>query len=182
MEQAFDGMRPACTRAAYVAASAEVIGDVALGEDASVWPQAVLRGDVNSIRIGARTNVQDGCVLHVTHDGPYTPGGFALEIAEDVTVGHGAVLHGCTVGARCLVGIRATVLDGAVLEDEVLLAAGALVPPGRRLESGFLYRGQPARKARALTGEEREALAYSARHYVELARRHREAAPGSGDS
>lgn len=166
---------PRLGRAVYVADTARVIGDVTLGDEASVWPQAVVRGDVNAIRVGARSNLQDGCVLHVTHDGPYTPGGHALEIGDEVTVGHGAVLHGCRVGDRCLVGIRATVLDGAVIEDEVLLGAGALVPPGKRLESGFLYRGHPARKARVLNTDEREALAYSARHYVELARRYLEA-------
>lgn len=163
---------PRLGRNVYIADTARVIGDVVLGEDVSVWPQAVIRGDVNTIRIGARTNIQDGCILHVTHDGPHTPGGHALDIGEDVTLGHGAVLHGCRVGARCLVGIRATVLDGAILEDEVLLGAGALVAPGKRLESGFLYHGQPARKVRALDAGEREALAYSAAHYAELARRY----------
>ena len=165
--------RPRLGRDAYIADTATVIGDVTLGEETSVWPQAVIRGDVNAIRIGARSNVQDGCILHVTHDGPYTPGGHALDIGDEVTVGHGAVLHGCRVGNRCLVGIRATVLDGAVLEDEVLLGACALVPPGKHLASGYLYRGQPARRARELTDGERESLAYSARHYVRLARRYR---------
>lgn len=166
-------VRPRFGHDVFVAETATVIGDVTLGNEASVWPQAVLRGDVNAIRVGARSNVQDGCILHVTHDGPYTPGGEALEIGDEVTVGHGAVLHGCRVGNRCLVGIRATVLDGAVLEDEVLLGAGALVPPGKRLESGCLYHGQPARRVRALTDAERESLRYSARHYARLARRYR---------
>ena len=165
-------MRPRLGRSVYVADTARIIGDVTLGDEASAWPQAVVRGDVNAIRVGARTNIQDGCILHVTHDGPYTPGGHALEIGEEVTLGHGAVLHGCRVGARCLVGIRATVLDGAVIEDEVLLGAGALVPPAKRLQSGFLYHGQPARKVRPLDDGERAALAYSAAHYVELARRY----------
>lgn len=163
---------PQLGRNVYIAESATVLGDVALGDEVSVWPQAVIRGDVNVIRIGARTNVQDGCILHVTHDGPYTHGGHALEIGEDVTLGHGAILHGCRVDVRCLIGIRATVLDGAVIEDEVLLGAGALVPPGKRLSSGFLYHGQPARQVRALNDREREALAYSAEHYSKLARRY----------
>jgi len=167
--------RPRLGRAVYVADTARVIGNVVLGDKVSVWPQAVVRGDVNAIRVGARTNIQDGCILHVTHDGPYTPGGHALEIGENVTLGHGAVLHGCRVGACCLIGIRATVLDGAIIEDEVLLGAGALVAPGKRLESGFLYRGQPARRIRELDATEREALRYSARHYVELARRYLDA-------
>ncbi len=157
----------------YIAESATIIGDVTLGDECSVWPQAVIRGDVNAIRIGARSNVQDGCILHVTHDGPYTPGGYALEIGEDVTLGHGAILHGCRIGNRCLIGIRSTVLDGAVIEDDVLLGAGALVAPGKRLESGYLYHGQPARKVRPLSDTEREALAYSARHYAELSKRYR---------
>ncbi len=173
MSHHFD-KHPHFGRDVYVAESAAVIGDVILGDECSVWPQAVIRGDVNAIRIGARSNVQDGCILHVTHDGPYTPGGHPLEIGEDVTLGHGAVLHGCRIGARCLIGIRATVLDGAIVEDDVLLGACSLVAPGKRLESGYLYHGQPARKVRPLNETEREALAYSARHYVELARRYRE--------
>jgi carbonic anhydrase/acetyltransferase-like protein (isoleucine patch superfamily) len=164
--------RPQLGHAVYLAASATVLGHVILGDYVSVWPQAVIRGDVHAIRIGARTNIQDGCILHATHDSSYTPGGYALNIGEDVTLGHGAVLHGCRIGARCLIGIHATVLDGAVLEDEVLLGAGALVPPGKRLVSGFLYHGQPARQVRALSAQDRESLAYSAQHYVKLARRY----------
>lgn len=165
--------RPQTGHNVYIAETATVIGDVHLGDECSVWPQAVIRGDVNAIRIGHRSNVQDGCILHVTHDGPHTPGGYALEIGEEVTLGHGAILHGCRIGARCLVGIRAIVLDGAVIENEVLLGAGALVAPGKRLESGHLYHGQPARKVRRLSDTERDALAYSARHYVKLAQRYR---------
>lgn len=165
--------RPRLGDDVYIAETATVIGDVHLGDECSVWPQAVIRGDVNAIRIGARSNVQDGCILHVTHDGPHTPGGHGLEIGDEVTLGHGAVLHGCRIGNRCLIGIRSTVLDGAVIEDEVLLGAGALVAPGKRLESGYLYHGQPARKVRKLSDTEHEALAYSARHYVELAQRYR---------
>lgn len=163
---------PRIDRDVFMDASAFVIGDVTLGDEVSIWPQSVVRGDVHAIRIGARSNVQDGCILHVTHDRPYTPGGFCLDIGEDVTIGHGAVLHGCRIGARCLVGIRATVLDGAIVEDEVMIGAGALVPPGRRLESGYLYLGQPAHRARPLTQAERESLGYSARHYAKLARRY----------
>ncbi len=174
MLREFNSKRPIYGSDVYIAVSAEVIGDVTLGDKASVWPQTVIRGDVNTIRIGPRSNIQDGCVLHVTHDGPTTPGGFALEIGEDVTVGHGAVLHGCKIGARCLVGLRAIVMDGAKIEDDVLLAAGSLVPPGKTLRSGFLYRGQPARKVRELTADEQQSLVYSARHYVALAQRYRE--------
>ena len=158
----------------YVDRSAVVIGDVVLGQDVSVWPTAVVRGDVNAIRVGARSNIQDGSVLHVTHDGPYTPGGFALEVGEDVTIGHQAVLHGCTIGNRCLIGINAVVMDDAVVDDDVLVAAGSLVTPAKHLRSGGLYAGQPARRVRDLTADEREMLRYSAGHSVRLKDKYRE--------
>ena len=123
---------------------------------------------MNAIRIGARTTVQDACVLHVTHDGPYTPGGIPLTIGDDVTVGHRVLLHACTIGDRCLVGMGAVVMDGVVVEPDVFIAAGTLVPPGKRLASGFLYRGSPAQQARPLTPDELEMLKYSAQHYVRL--------------
>lgn len=157
----------------YVDPAASVIGQVTLADDVSIWPGAVVRGDVNVIHIGARSNIQDGAVCHVTHDGPYSPGGAALTIGADVTVGHRAVLHACTIGARCLIGMGALVLDGAVLEEEVMLGAGALVPPGKRLDSGWLYVGSPARPARLLREAERGFLAYSAAHYVRLKDRYR---------
>ena len=152
----------------WIDPAAVVIGRVEIGDDASLWPMAVARGDVNSISIGARTNVQDGSVLHVTHDGPYSPGGLPLVIGEDVTVGHRAMLHACTIGHRCLIGMSTTVLDGAVLEDEVFLAAGTLVPPGKRLQGRSLYRGSPAQHVRSLSEEELAMLRYSAEHYVRL--------------
>src|SRR5690554_6287507 len=127
----------------YVDAAAVVIGDVSIGADSSVWPMAVLRGDVNTIRVGARTSIQDGSVLHVTHDHADVPGGHPCVVGDDVTVGHKVVLHGCTVGDRCLVGMGAIVLDGARLEPEVLLGAGSLVPPGKVLEGGYLWLGAP---------------------------------------
>ncbi|SDK43793.1 gamma carbonic anhydrase family protein [Microbulbifer yueqingensis] len=159
---------PKLGNAVYVDAQAAVIGDVTLGDDSSVWPMAVVRGDMHRIRIGARTSVQDGAVLHITHAGPFNESGWPLEIGDDVTIGHKACLHGCTVGSRVLVGIGAIVLDGAVIEDEVVLAAGALVPPGKRLESGFLYVGAPCKQARPLTEKEREFFRYSAANYVKL--------------
>lgn len=152
----------------YVDEAATVIGQVVLGEDASVWPQAVLRGDVNHIEVGARTNIQDGVVCHVTHDGPYTPGGMPLVIGDDVTVGHGAILHACTIHDRVLIGMGAIVLDGAIIESDVMVAAGSLVSPGKHLVSGYLYRGQPATQARPLSETEIEALKYSAEHYVRV--------------
>lgn len=160
--------RPHLGLRVYVDPAATVIGQVVLGDDVSVWPNVVLRGDVNRIEVGARSNIQDGAIGHVTHDGPFTPGGIELQIGADVTVGHGAVLHACSIGNRCLVGMAALVLDGAVLEDEVMLGAGSLVAPGKRLESGWLYRGRPATPARRLTPAEIEMLKYSAAHYVRL--------------
>lgn len=152
----------------YVDAAAVVIGRVSVGDDVSFWPMAVARGDVNEITIGARTNVQDGSVLHVTHDGPYSPGGIALVVGEDVTVGHNVTLHACTLGNRCLIGMNACVLDGATIADDVFVGAGSLVTPGQQLESGYLYRGSPARRVRELTGQDLAMLKYSAAHYVRL--------------
>ena len=134
--------------------SAVVMGDVTLGDDVSVWPHAAMRGDVQAIRIGARTNIQDGTVLHVTHDGPYNPGGFPLHIGEDVTLGHRALLHGCIVGNRVLFGMGAIIIDAVEVEDDVMISAGALVTPCKQLRSGYLYAGSPAREVRALTEDE----------------------------
>jgi carbonic anhydrase/acetyltransferase-like protein (isoleucine patch superfamily) len=152
----------------YVAPSAAVIGKVTIGDDSSIWPMAVARGDVHSIQIGARTSIQDGAVLHVTHDGPYNPGGRPCVIGNDVTVGHRAVLHACTIGNACLVGMGALILDDVVTEDFVMIGAGALVTPGKKLESRGLYVGSPARRIRELTDKEVEFLTYSAAHYVKV--------------
>jgi carbonic anhydrase/acetyltransferase-like protein (isoleucine patch superfamily) len=128
----------------------------------------VLRGDVNAIRIGARTNVQDASVMHVTHEREGPGSGLACILGDDVTVGHRVTLHACTVGNRCLIGMGAIVMDGVVIEDEVLLAAGSVVPPGKQLRSRSLYLGNPARRVRAITAAEIEDFAYSAAHYVRL--------------
>ena len=152
----------------FVDASAVVIGDVELGEDASVWPMAVVRGDMHRIRIGARSSVQDGSVLHITHAGPFNPDGYPLIIGDEVTIGHNVTLHGCTLGNRILVGMGSIVMDGAVVEDEVVIGAGSLVPPGKRLQSGYLYVGSPVKQARALTDKERAFFSYSASNYVKL--------------
>jgi carbonic anhydrase/acetyltransferase-like protein (isoleucine patch superfamily) len=146
------GVLPTLGQRVYVDPAAVVIGQVTLGDDS----------------VGARTSVQDGSVLHVTHDGPYWPGGFALAVGDDVTVGHRVVLHGCTVGNRCLVGMGAIVMDGAMVEDEVIIGAGAIVTPGSRCESRFLYVGSPARRIRPLTDKEVGQLAYSAGWYVKV--------------
>jgi len=168
MPRSFNGQAPESGARVWLDPACTVIGAVRLGDDVSIWPNVVLRGDVNTISIGARSNIQDGVVGHVTHDGPFTPGGIPLVVGADVTVGHAAVLHACTVGDRCLVGMGALVLDGAELESDVMLAAGSLVSPGKRLQSGWLYRGRPAESVRALSERELEMLRYSAAHYVRL--------------
>lgn len=166
--RAFNGIVPRLGANAYVDADALVIGDVELGEDASIWPGAVLRGDVQRIRVGARSSIQDGAVLHVTHDGPYTPGGSPLLIGADVTVGHAAVLHACTVEDACLIGIHATLLDGAVVRRHSMIGAGAMLSPGKVVGEGELWLGNPARFTRKLSDEEIEKLYYSAQNYVRL--------------
>ncbi|MDQ1213353.1 gamma carbonic anhydrase family protein [Pantoea anthophila] len=143
-----------------------VVGDVIMADDVSIWPLVVIRGDVNQVRIGARTNVQDGSVLHVTHKSAANPEGFPLIIGEDVTVGHKAMLHGCTIGDRVLIGMGSILLDGVIVEEEVMIGAGSLVPPGKRLESGYLYLGSPVRQIRPLNDQEKEGLRYSANNYV----------------
>jgi carbonic anhydrase/acetyltransferase-like protein (isoleucine patch superfamily) len=169
----FEGVSPRIAPSAYVDPSAVVIGDVTVGEDASLWPMVVARGDVNSIEIGARSNIQDGTILHVSHDSEFAPGGFPLRIGADITVGHRVILHGCRIEDGCLVGMGATVMDGAILRSGVLLGAGSLVPPGQDLEGGFLWVGSPARRVRPLREQERAFLGYSPKHYVELKNRHR---------
>ena len=164
---------PDIADSAFIDESAVVTGRVAIGEDASVWPLCSVRGDVHDIHIGARTNIQDNSVLHVTHDGDYAPGGYPLIIGDDVTVGHGVIVHACTVGNRCLIGMGSIVLDGAIIEDEVMLGAGSLVSPRKTLESGYLYVGSPAKKVRELNDKERAFFKYSAEHYVKLAKQHK---------
>ena len=168
----FEKHHPQIAASAFIDETAVVIGDVEIGDDVSVWPTSVVRGDVNSIRIGAKTNIQDGSVLHVTHDSEHAPGGYPLFIGEGVTVGHRVILHACTIGDYCLVGMGATVLDGAVLEDKVMLGANSLVSPGKVLEGGYLYLGSPARKVRRLRDSELAWLEYSAAHYVVLKNRY----------
>jgi len=168
----YQGKTPSLGERVFVDASAVVIGDVEIGADSSVWPLVTIRGDMHRIRIGARTSVQDGSVLHITHAGPFNPDGFALTIGDEVTIGHKVLLHGCTIGSRILVGMGSIVMDGAVIEDEVILGAGSLVPPGKTLESGFLYVGSPVKKARPLTDKERAFFSYTAGNYVKLKDQH----------
>ncbi|WP_426151133.1 gamma carbonic anhydrase family protein [Pseudomonas sp. DC3000-4b1] len=168
----FAGHSPVVGPGAFVDASAVVIGDVHIGEDSSVWPLTVIRGDMHRIRIGQRTSVQDGSVLHITHAGPYNEKGFPLVIGNDVTIGHKVILHGCTLGDRILVGMGSTVMDGAVVEDDVIIGAGSLVPPGKVLQSGFLYVGSPVKQVRPLTEKERSFFTYTAGNYVKLKDQH----------
>jgi carbonic anhydrase/acetyltransferase-like protein (isoleucine patch superfamily) len=144
------------------------VGDITLGKDSSVWPLVAARGDVNYIRIGERTNIQDGSVLHLTRASKSNPDGYPLIIGDDVTVGHKVMLHGCQLGNRILVGMGAIVMDNAVVEDDVIIGGGSLVPPNKRLESGYLYVGSPVKQARPLTEQELAFLKISADNYVQL--------------
>jgi len=152
----------------YIHASASVIGDVVLGDHASVWPGTVIRGDVNHIRIGAGSNVQDLSVLHVSHKSTWDADGSPLIIGDNVTIGHKVILHGCTIEAECLIGMGSIVMDKVIVQKNVLLGAGSLVPEGKVLESGYLYLGSPAKKVRALTEAEIAHFMYSANHYIKL--------------
>ncbi len=164
----FQGLTPHFGSRVYIDPAATIIGDVSLGDDCSVWPSAVIRGDMHKITIGARTSVQDGSVLHITHASDYNPGGWALTIGDDVTIGHNVTLHGCTLGKQILVGIGSTVMDGAVVEDQVVIGAGTLVPPGKTLASGYLYIGSPCKQARPLTQGELDYFTYTAANYAGL--------------
>ncbi|MCV6613215.1 MAG: gamma carbonic anhydrase family protein [Amphritea sp.] len=164
----YQGTTPKLGNAVFIDPTAVVLGDVELGDDVSVWPLTVIRGDMHRIRIGNRTSIQDGSVLHITHAGPFNPDGFPLIIGDDVTVGHQAMLHGCTIGSRVLVGMGAMVMDGAIVEDDVIIGAGSLVPPGKTLKSGHLYVGRPVKEVRELTEKEMSFFTYTAGNYVKL--------------
>jgi len=167
--RAYRGIWPQLGARVWLDPSATLIGDVALDEDASIWPMAVVRGDVNFIRIGARSNVQDGAVIHVSHAGPHTRrGGFAALIGDDVTIGHKAIIHACTIEDACLIGMGALVLDGAVVKKHAFVGAGALIAPGKLVGERELWLGNPARCVRRLSDADIEGLYYSAAHYVRL--------------
>jgi carbonic anhydrase/acetyltransferase-like protein (isoleucine patch superfamily) len=168
----FNSTTPTLGNKTFVDTTAVVIGDVFLDDDVSIWPMCVLRGDVNSIHIGARTNIQDGTIIHVNHKTINNPEGDRAHIGEDVTVGHQAVIHACTIKDRVLVGIGTKVLDNAVIESDVMIGAGSLVPPNKVLQSGFLYFGSPVKQIRPLTKEELQHLKDSALHYVDLKNQH----------
>jgi carbonic anhydrase/acetyltransferase-like protein (isoleucine patch superfamily) len=164
---AFEGKWPRIGKDVWIAPTAAVIGDVEIGPDSGIWFHCVLRGDTNFIRIGARTNVQDGTIIHVNSTD------FPTIIGDDVTIGHAAIVHACTLRNRAFVGMGATVLDGAVIEEGGMLAAGALLTPNKRIGPNELWQGSPARLARVMSAAEREKFDRTAPHYVELAARHR---------
>ncbi|QEY25425.1 gamma carbonic anhydrase family protein [Neisseria zalophi] len=165
---------PQIHESCYIDPVSTVIGEVSLAENVSIWPFAVLRGDVNSITIGARSNVQDLSMVHVSHKTPEKPEGSPLVIGEDVTIGHKVMLHGCTIGNRVLVGMGTIILDDVVIEDDVMIGAGSLIPPRKRLQSGFLYVGSPVKQVRPLSDEEKAFLVYSAEHYMRVAANHKQ--------
>jgi carbonic anhydrase/acetyltransferase-like protein (isoleucine patch superfamily) len=164
----FAGHQPTLGQRVWVDDSAVIIGQVEIGDDSSVWPLVSIRGDMNFIRIGSRTSIQDNSCLHITHASEYHPEGYPLVIGNDVTIGHKVMLHGCTIGNQVLVGMSATVLDGVVVEDQVVIGAGSLVPPGKRLKSGYLYLGSPVKQVRPLTEEELNYFQYACSNYVKL--------------
>lgn len=166
--RSFKGITPRLGQRVWVDPAATVIGQVELGDDVSIWPGTVLRGDVHSIRVGARSNIQDNSVVHVTHDGEYSLGGFTTLIGEGVTIGHGAVVHGCTIEDYCLIGMHATVMDGAVVRKYGFVGAGSLVAPGKVVGERELWLGNPARRVRTLSDQQIEQLHYSAEQYVAL--------------
>jgi carbonic anhydrase/acetyltransferase-like protein (isoleucine patch superfamily) len=168
----FESHQPKIADDAWIDETAVVIGSVHIASQASIWPMCVVRGDVHKIEIGARSNIQDGSIMHVSHDSHYLPGGRPLLIGDGVTVGHRVLLHGCEIANDCFIGMGSTILDGARLQQGVMLGAGSLVPQGRTLEGGYLWLGRPARRVRVLTEREQEMISYTAEHYVKLARRH----------
>lgn len=170
--RSFEQHTPHIHPSAYIDELALVIGDVEIGPDSSVWPMTVIRGDMQSIRIGARSSIQDGSVLHVTHASRFCRGGQPTLIGDDVTVGHKVILHACTVENLCLIGMGAIIMDKAVLHSRVIIGAGSVVPPGKVLESGFLYVGSPVKQIRALHQNELEFLEYSPQNYQRLKQRY----------
>ncbi len=169
----FEDMTPVIAEDTWVDETAVVIGDVKIGSGSSIWPHVVIRGDIHQIRIGKRSSIQDGSVVHVTHDSQFVPSGFSTTVGDDVTVGHNVTLHGCEVKNRCLIGMGSIVLDGAIVEPQVIIGAGSLVPGGKTLESGYLYMGAPVKQIRKLTEKEIAFFEYSAQNYQKLGQRYR---------
>lgn len=171
----FDGKEPAVHPSAFVAPGARLIGNVEIGPEASIWYNCVLRGDVNRIRIGARTNIQDGGVIHVDSPKPGAPEGHPTLIGEEVLIGHMAMVHGCILRDRAFVGLGSIVMDGCEIEEEGMLAAGAMLTPGKRIPARQLWAGRPAKYVRDLSDEELWGMQAGVAHYVALAKAHAEA-------
>ena len=174
----FGGKSPRIDPAAFVAPGAQLIGDIEIGSEASIWYNCVLRGDVNRIRIGARTNIQDGTVLHVDSPKPGDPGGHPTIIGEEVLIGHLAMVHGCILHDRAFVGLGSIVMDGCEIESDAMLAAGAMLTPGKRIPSGQLWAGRPAKYVRDLSADDLQGMRMGVAHYVELAKAHAAALRG----
>lgn len=174
----FDGKHPRVDPAAFIAPGARLIGDVEIGAEASIWYNCVIRGDVNRIRIGARTNIQDGSVVHVDSPKPGREAGHPTIIGDDVLIGHLAMVHGCVLHDRAFVGLGAIVMDGCEIEGGAMLAAGAMLTPGRHIPSGQLWAGRPAKYVRDLSEEELAGHRQGVAHYVALAKAHRQALKG----
>ena len=169
---AFGGKTPVIDGSAFVAPGARLIGDVEIGAEASIWYNCVLRGDVNRIRVGARTNIQDGSVIHVDSPKAGDPSGHATIIGEDVLIGHLAMVHGCILHDRAFVGLGSIVMDGCEIESDAMLAAGAMLTPGRKIPAGQLWAGRPAKYVRDLTPQDLAGQQAGVAHYVELAKAH----------
>jgi carbonic anhydrase/acetyltransferase-like protein (isoleucine patch superfamily) len=174
----FQGKSPRIAEDVWIDPTAVVIGDVEIGSGSSIWPLVVVRGDIHQIKIGSNTNIQDGSVVHVTHDSRFNPGGYPTILGDNITVGHKVMLHGCTIGDNCLIGMSSVVMDGAVIEPGVVLGAGSLVPGGKILESGYLWVGSPVRRVRELNEKERGLLDYLPQNYARLAKKYREESSG----
>lgn len=170
----FEHHTPTIASSAFVDDTALVIGDVHIGVDSSIWPFTVIRGDVNQIRIGARTNIQDHSTIHVTHKSHYHPEGAACRVGDDVTVGHQVILHACHISNRCLIGMGSIIMDNAQIGEYTFIGAGSLITENTILEGGYLWIGRPARRVRALRDEEKEYILYSAQNYVRLKQHHQE--------
>lgn len=164
----FEQFEPTLGQRVFVDKTAVIIGDVSIGDDSSIWPLTIIRGDMHQIRIGKRSSIQDGSVLHITHAGPFNEHGWPLTVGDDCTIAHSVTLHGCSIGNKVLIGMGSIVMDGAVVPDETVIGANTLVPPGKKLVSGFLYTGSPAKKVRPLTDKEKDYFSYSSNNYCKL--------------
>lgn len=173
----FENHTPQLAAGVYVDDTALVIGDVQIGADSSIWPYTVVRGDVNRIRIGSGSNIQDHSTLHVTHKSENNPEGAACQVGDDVTVGHQVILHACQIESKCLIGMGSIIMDNVRVGEYSLIGAGSLVTENTELEGGYMWLGRPARRVRALSKEERAYIEYSARNYVRLKQRHQASRP-----